>query len=283
LAATVVTASGDVVRASADENADLFWGLRGGGGNFGIATEFVYRLHPFNPTVYGGNLFYDVDKDFLEFYAELHETMPDEANIEPQLRPGEDGKAIADVGVTWCGDHAAGEKALAPMLAYPGLIRGELGLLSYHDIQTGADGFLGHGKQYYLKSSFLRELTPEVIEIIVEFANRGAVNSWFQHLGGATSRVAPDATAYAHRDVAFNFGIMYIGDDPAQNETKIAAVREFYKAMEPHMAGFYTNLNEDDEKKTWGNYGENYPRLVEIKNKYDPTNLFRLNANIQPG
>ena len=283
LAATVVTASGDVVRASADENADLFWGLRGGGGNFGIATEFVYRLHPFNPTVYGGNLFYDVDKDFLEFYAELHETMPDEANIEPQLRPGEDGKAIADVGVTWCGDHAAGEKALAPMLAYPGLIRGELGLLSYHDIQTGADGFLGHGKQYYLKSSFLRELTPEVIEIIVEFANRGAVNSWFQHLGGATSRVAPDATAYAHRDVAFNFGIMYIGDDPAENETKIAAVREFYKAMEPHMAGFYTNLNEDDEKKTWGNYGENYPRLVEIKNKYDPTNLFRLNANIQPG
>lgn len=283
LAATVVTASGDVVRASADENADLFWGLRGGGGNFGIATEFVYRLHPFNPTVYGGNLFYDVDKDFLEFYAELHETMPDEANIEPQLRPGEDGKAIADVGVTWCGDHAAGEKALAPMLASPGLIRGELGLLSYHDIQTGADGFLGHGKQYYLKSSFLRELTPEVIEIIVEFANRGAVNSWFQHLGGATSRVAPDATAYAHRDVAFNFGIMYIGDDPAENETKIAAVREFYKAMEPHMAGFYTNLNEDDEKKTWGNYGENYPRLVEIKNKYDPTNLFRLNANIQPG
>jgi FAD/FMN-containing dehydrogenase len=283
LAATIVTANGDIVRASADENADLFWGIRGGGGNFGIATEFVYRLHPFNPTVYGGNLFYDVDKDFLEFYAELHETMPDEANIEPQLSLGEDGKAIADVGVTWCGDHAAGEKALAPMLAYPGLIRGELGLRSYHDIQTGADGFLGHGKQYYLKSSFLKELTPEVIEIIVEFANRGAVNSWFQHLGGATSRVAPDATAYAHRDVAFNFGIMYIGEDPAKNETKIAAVREYYKAMEPHMAGFYTNLNEDDEKKTWGNYGENYPRLVEIKNKYDPTNLLRLNANIQPG
>ena len=283
LAATVVTASGDIVRASADENADLFWAIRGGGGNFGVATEFVYRLHPFDPTVYGGNLMYDVDKDFLEFYAELHETLPDEANIEPQLRPGEDGKVIADVGVTWCGDHAAGEKALAPMLAYSGLISGELGPRSYHDIQTGADSFLGHGKQYYLKSSFLRELTPEVIEIIVEFANRGAVNSWFQHLGGATSRVAPDATAYVHRDVAFNFGIMYIGDDPAKNESKIAAVREYYKAMEPHMAGFYTNLNEDSEQKTWGNYGPNYPRLVELKNKYDPMNLFRLNANIKPG
>jgi FAD/FMN-containing dehydrogenase len=282
LAATVVTASGDVVRASADENPDLFWGLRGGGGNFGIATEFVYRLHPFNPTVYGGTLIYRFDRDFLDFYAELHETLPDEANIEPSFVPGEDGKTIALVEVVWCGDHAAGEKNLAPMLANPGLVSGELAPFPYHDIQTAADGALGHGKQYYLKSSFLKELTPEAADVIIEFANRGAVGSWFQHLGGATSRIAADATAYAHRDVAFNFGIMYFGEDPAQNETKIAAVREYYKAMEPHMAGFYTNLNDDDEKKTWGNYGENYPRLVKLKNRYDPTNLFRLNANIRP-
>ena len=282
LAATVVTASGDVVRANAEENAELFWGLRGGGGNFGIATKFEYRLHPFNPIVYGGNLIYKFDKDFLKFYAELHETLPDEANIEPQFVPGEDGKTVASVGVTWCGDHAAGEKTLAPMLAFPGLIGGELAPFAYHDIQTSADGLLGHGKQYYLKSSFLKELAPEVIDIIVEFATRGAVGSWFQHLGGATSRVASDTTAYAHRNVAFNFGIMYFGEDPSQNEEKIAAVREYYAAMEPHFSGFYTNLNEDDEKKTWGNYGENYPRLVELKNKYDPMNLFRLNANIKP-
>lgn len=283
LAATVVTANGDVVRASKDENADLFWGLRGGGGNFGIATEFVYRLHPFNPIVYGGTLIYKFDKDFLDFYAELHATIPDEANIEPNFVPGEDGKTIAMVEVVWCGDHAAGEKALAPMLAHPGLVSGELAPFPYHDIQTAVDGLLGHGKQYYLKSSLLNELTPEAIEVIVEFAGRGAVGSWFQHLGGATSRVASDATAYSHRGAALNFGIMYFGEDPAQNDTKIAAVREYYKAMEPHMAGFYTNLNDDDEKKTWGNYGENYPRLVELKNKYDPANLFRLNANIKPG
>jgi FAD/FMN-containing dehydrogenase len=282
LAATVVTANGDVVRASEDENADLFWGLRGGGGNFGIATEFVYRLHPFNPIVYGGTLIYKFDKDFLDFYAELHATIPDEANIEPNFVPGEDGKTIAMVEVVWSGDHAAGEKALAPMLAHPGLVSGELEPFPYHDIQTGVDGLLGHGKQYYLKSSFLKELTPEAIEVIVEFASRGAVGSWFQHLGGATSRVAANATAYSHRDAALNFGIMYFGEDPSQNDTKIAAVREYYKAMEPHMAGFYTNLNDDDEKKTWGNYGENYPRLVELKNKYDPANLFRLNANIKP-
>jgi FAD/FMN-containing dehydrogenase len=282
LAATVVTASGEVVRASEDENADLFWGLRGGGGNFGVVTEFVFRLHPFNPMPYAGSLIYDVDKDFLEFYAELHETMPDEANIEPNLAPGEDGKMIAVVGVTWCGDHAAGEKALAPMLEFPGLKGGELGPRSYHDIQTSADGFLGHGRQYYLKSGMLNELTPEIIEIMVDFVNRGNTVSFFQHLGGATSRVASDATAYAHRDVAFNFGMMYFGDDPAQNEAGIAAVREYYKAMEPHLAGFYTNLNDDTEQKIWGNYGPNYPRLVKLKNQYDPGNLFRLNANIKP-
>jgi len=284
LAATVVTASGDVVRASAEENADLFWGLRGGGGNFGVATEFVYRLHPFNPMVYGGSLTYAVDKDFLEFYAELHETLPDEANIEPQLAPGagENGETLAIVGVTWCGDHAEGEKALAPMLAFPGLMSGELAPFAYHDVQTGADGYLGPGKQYYLKSGFLNELTPEVIDIIVDYANRGTVNSWFQHMGGATARIAPNSTAYVHRSAAFNFGVMYIGEDPAQNEDKIAAVREYYYEMQPHMSGFYTNLNEDDERNTWGNYGENYPRLVEVKNKYDPANLFRLNANIKP-
>lgn len=285
LAATVVTAAGDVVRASETENADLFWGLRGGGGNFGIATEFIYRLHPFNPMVYGGDLIYAVSKDFLEFYAELHDTLPNEANIEPQLVPGigENGATLAVVGVTWCGDHTAGEKALAPMLAFPGFLGGELAPFPYHDVQTSADAFLGHGKQYYLKSGFLNELSPGAIDVIVEYANRGAVNSWFQHMGGVTATIARDATAFTHREAAFNFGVMYVGEDPAQNESKIAAVREFYNELEPYMAGFYTNLNEESEQKTWGNYGANYPRLAELKKKYDPSNLFRLNANIKPG
>jgi len=284
LGATIVTASGDVVRASEDENSDLFWGLRGGGGNFGIATEFNYRLHPFNPMVYGGSLIYAVDRDFFEFYAELHETMPIEANIEPQMVPGagENGETLAVVGVTWCGDHAAGEKALAPMLKFPGFKGGSLAPFAYHDVQTGSDGLLGHGKQYYLKSGFLNELTPAAIDVIVEYANRGAVMSWFQHMGGVTATVAPDATAFTHRRAAFNFGVMYVGEDPAENDVKIAAVREYFKEMEPHMAGYYNNLNEESEQKTWGNYGANYPRLVTLKDKYDPDNLFRLNANIRP-
>ena len=282
LAATVVTAGGEVLEARADHNADLFWGLRGGGGNFGVATEFVYRLHPFDPIVYGGTLIYEFGKDFLDFYAELHDSVPEEANIEPNFFPGEDGRTIAAVEVVWCGDHAAGERVLAPMLAHPSLLDGRLAPFPYRDIQTGADEFLGHGRQYYLKSSFLKELSPEAIDVIVDYGGRDGMISWFQHLGGAPSRVASDATAFAHRDVALNFGIMYIGDDPAQNEAGIARVREFYAEMEPYMAGFYTNLNEDDERKTWGNYGENYPRLAALKKQYDPTNLFRLNANIRP-
>jgi FAD/FMN-containing dehydrogenase len=283
LAATVVTANGDVVGASEDENADLFWGLRGGGGNFGIATEFVYRLHPFNPMVYGGDLFYELTPEFFEFYAELHETLPDEASLEPQLIKDDDGIPVVLVEVVWCGDHAEGEKVLAPLLTFPGFKHGELAPFPYRYIQTRFDGATAHGVHVYLKSSFLKELTPEVIEIIVDYASRDSLaGSWFQHMGGATARVAPDATAFVHRDVAFNFGIMYGAPDGTQDDAGKAAVREYYKAMEPHFAGFYTNLNEDDEKKTWGNYGENYPHLVEVKNKYDPTNLFRLNANIRP-
>jgi len=282
LGATIVTASGDVVRASADENPDLFWGLRGGGGNFGIAVEFIYRLHPFDPIVYGGTLYYKADRDFLDFFAGFSETAPDEANIEPGFQPDEDGNIVAAVEVTWCGGHATGEKALAPLLTYPGLIRGELAPFPYRNIQTSADTFLGHGRQYYLKSGLLAALTTEVIDVIAEYAHAGLAGSWFQHLGGATSRVSPDATAYFHRNAAFNFGVMYVGDDPANNAAGIASVREFYKAVEPYMIGFYTNLNEESERKTWGNYGSNYTRLVDLKNQYDPTNLFHLNANIEP-
>jgi hypothetical protein len=282
LSATVVTASGRVVQASEEQNADLLWGLRGGGGNFGVVTEFVLRLHPFNPMVYGGDLIFAVDKASLELYAEMLDTLPDEANIEPFFVPGEDGRMIDAIGVTWSGDHKAGEKALAPMLKHPSLIAGELGPKSYQVIQTQWDAATAPGAQNYLKSGFFDELTPDIIEIIVDFVNRGETGSWFQHLGGATARVAPDATAFAHRKVAVNFGIGYTSNDPAQNEAGIAAVREFYTALEPYMSGFYSNLHQDTAQRISGNYGPNYPRLVELKNKYDPANLFRLNANVKP-
>lgn len=283
LAATVVTASGDIVRASADENPDLLWGLRGGGGNFGVVTEYVFQLHPFNPTVYGGDLVFPVDADTLALYAEILESAPWEANIEPFFVPGEDGGMINVLGVTWSGDHAAGEKALAPLANHPALLAGELGPKSYMEIQTQWDGATAHGMQNYLKSGYFDALTPEAIEIIVDFVNRGETSCWFQHLGGKTATIAADATAFPRRNMVANFGIGYTSADPSLNEAGIAAVREFYHALEPHFAGFYTNLHQEDtSQEVSSNYGPNYARLVELKNKYDPTNLFRLNANVKP-
>lgn len=285
LAAKVVTASGEMLTASADENPDLYWAIRGGGGNFGVATEFVYRVHPFNPTTYGGMLTYDFDqaKDVLNFYAEFSENLPDEASVEPQFFLGENGERIIAVVVCYTGDHDTGHKVMAPLREFGKPVAGELGPTSYHEMQISADGEMAHGRQYYLKSGFLRELTREAIDAMVDnYEGEHLPGIFFQHLGGASSRVAPNATAFIHRSVHSNFGIVAVWDDDALADKSIAAVRRYYAAVQPHMAGFYTNLNEDTEKKTWGNYGANYPRLVEIKNKYDPTNLFRLNANIRP-
>jgi len=283
LAATVVTASGEILRASDAENPDLHWAIRGGGGNFGVATEFVYKLHPFNPTIYGGNVLFDLTADFLIGFGELAAELPNEASIEPNMHVDENGNRLVGVQVVYAGDHAEGEKVMAPLmkLAKPRSV--ELGAMQYSVFQTGADVALGAGRQYYLKSGLVTEISAGLAEVIVDHMNRDdPVGSWFQHLGGMPSTVAPDAMAYSHRNAALNLGIMFASDDPTLMEGKIAKARAFYKDASPYIIGFYTNLNEESEKKTQGNYGDNYPRLVEAKNQYDPGNLFRLNSNIKP-
>jgi FAD/FMN-containing dehydrogenase len=283
IAANMVTANGAVLRASDDENQDLYWAIRGGGGNFGVATEFVYKLHPFNPTIYGGTVLFDLSTDFLIGYGELAAALPNEASIEPNLHVDPDGNRMVMIEVVYAGDHATGEQVMAPLLKLGKPRAVELGAMEYRSFQTGADDLLGHGKQYYLKSGLVTELSPDLAEIIVDHMNRDTpVGSWFQHLGGMPTTVAADAMAYSHRNAALNLGIMFFSEDPSVMDVQIAKAREFYKDAAPYMVGFYTNLNEESEKKTWGNYGANYPRLVAAKDKYDPDNLFHLNANIKP-
>ncbi len=285
LAATIVTANGDILHASDDENPDLFWAIRGGGGNFGVVTEFLYRLHPFNPTVYGGLLSYSFDqaRDLLHLYAEMRDQLPEEANVEPGWAVGEDGNSVITLEICYAGDGGAGEKALAPILAFGKRLDGDYGPISYAALQTNVDGILSHGQLYYLKSGFLGELSEAAIDAMIgNFEGDDLPFIFFQHLGGATSRVSPTATAYSHRAANYNFGIVSSWQDESLSDRRIESLRRYYDAVSPYMGGFYTNLNEESESNTWGNYGENYPRLSKLKAKYDPTNLFRLNANIRP-
>ena len=286
LAADLVTADGQLHHVSADENPDLIWAIRGGGGNFGVATSFTYQLHPFEPQIYGGNIVYPIDqaKDVLTFYAEFSNSLPHEANVEPVLFVTPEGVPLITVEAFYAGDHKAAELLFAPLRANGRPVADDIGPLSYSTMQTKYDGAMAHGQQNYLKSGFFMELTPDVIDAIVENFDAEHISmSWFQHMGDRTSQVAPDATAFAHRNVHSNFGIQGFWKDEAESEARIAAIRQYYAAVEPHMNGFYTNLHEDTETKTWGNYGGNYDRLVRIKTAVDPANLFRLNSNIRPG
>jgi FAD/FMN-containing dehydrogenase len=285
LAAELVTADGRILEVNVEQHPDLFWAIRGGGGNFGVVTRFDYRLHPFDPTVLGGDITYPFAqaKDLLTFFADYSSDLPDEANVEPYAIVGEDGDRLIGVAVTYAGNHRQGEKILSPLRAFGQPLEDRIGPLSYQQQQTRADGYYAHGTLNYLKSGFLSELTPAAIDAIVDsFEGDWLPDIWFQHLGGAVARIEPAGTAYFHRKAHSNLGISAAWKDPAQSEQRIGAIRRIYAAIEPHMQGFYTNLHEDSERRTWGNYVENYPRLVAVKNRYDPGNLFRLNANVRP-
>jgi FAD/FMN-containing dehydrogenase len=285
LAAELVTADGRIRRLNRDEDADLFWAIRGGGGNFGVVTQFEFKLHPFDTTVLGGGIYYPFTqaRDLLTFFAEYSADLPDEVNVEPTGFMTEEGQRIVSVSVTYAGDPREGERVLAPLRAFGRPLEDTIGLSSYAEMQTRADEYYAHGTLNYLKSGYFSEPGSAAIAAIVEsYEGDMLPDLWFQHLGGATSRVDSLATAYFHRDAHSNFGISGVWRDPSESEKRIDAIRRIHAAIEPHMTGFYTNLNEDSERRTWGNYGPNYRRLAQIKFRYDPGNLFRLNANIQP-
>jgi len=285
LAATLVTADGQVRQVSANELPDLFWAIRGGGGNFGVVTEFQYRIHPFPANPLAGNLEYSFDqaKDVLNFLADFYQTLPDECSLEPGFSVSDKGERSIYVTVCYAGDPALGEKVIAPLRAFGKPYSDQVAPMSYLALQTSADGYYAPGRLAYLKSGFIKQLTASAIDAMVDnYEGEFLPDIWVEHLGGAVARVAPTATAFAHRDAIINLGVDAVWDDPAESEQRIAKVRAYYEAVAPFMSGFYINLNEDTRRKTWTNFGVNYSRLVEVKNHYDPRNLFQLNSNIQP-
>jgi len=297
LAAEVVTADGRVVTADERENADLFWALRGGGGNFGVVTRFTYRLHPVETTL-GGPMFFDISdapavfayfRDFIreaprEYggYPAFHQAPP-----LPFIPEGRVGEPMAAVVSCWTGSPAEGERVLDGFRQVARPVGEHVGPMPYPALNSMFDPLLPPGLQNYWKAAFATDLTDEAIAAHVEHGARVPSASSGMHLypiNGAAHDVPSDATAFGHRDATYAANIAGFWPDPADNEANTRWVRDYYAAVAPYsLAGGYTNFaSADDASKVAENYGANYARLREVKRAWDPGNLFRLNQNIAP-
>jgi FAD/FMN-containing dehydrogenase len=297
ISAEVVTADGRIVTASEGDNEDLFWALRGGGGNFGVVTSFEYRLHPVRE-VYGGPMLYELSDaaTVLRFYRDFIKDAPEELGGFPawQIAPPlpfipEDrhGDPFLLFVACWAGPIEEGEAALKPFREVAPVVAEHVGPMPYPALNSAFDDLVPDGLQHYWKANFVKELTDEAIEAHLEHGPKvPAVNSTVHiyPINGACHRVAADATAFAYRDATFATVIAGMWPDPAQNEDNIAWVRDFYEATAPHSeeGGYINFMAGDDQDRIRANYRGNYDRLVDVKRKYDPDNLFHLNQNISP-
>jgi len=281
--ARLVTADGQVRNVSADEDADLFWAIRGGGGNFGVATEFEYQLHPFDRNVLSGSIVWPIDqaRDVLEFYAEWSEGLSDELYVGPTIGTLPEVNRVIMMDVVYNGDPATGEKEIEALrkIGKP-LVDGVI-VQDHMVMQTGLDTLLGHGVRSYAKNGMVKQWSQELVDAMIEnddprifIANHVA--------GGAVKRVGELDTAFPHRNAEIMIVVVAGWMDAAQDDGLIAACRDYYRAIEPHLGGYYGNI-DFDHTAAKGNYGPAYERLSQIKGQYDPGNLFRLNSNIEPG
>ena len=293
LSVDIVTADGKLRTASLTENADLFWGLRGGGGNFGVVTSFEYQLHPVGPVV-GGFVFYPfaVAGEVLRRYRELTHNAPDELAADAVLLTLPDGTKVAGIAACFCGSVADGERLLQPLKTFQTPLVDQLGPTSYTAVQTMLDASYPAGIQHYWKSSFLQDISDKAIDTMI--AHCTTLASPMCHglleyqLGGAVGRVDRDATAFAARDAQHAFVSLGVCAEPAEAKRCAQWARGFWEAMQPFSTGGvyvnYLGLEVDEgAERVKAAYGpDKYARLQALKNKYDPTNLFRLNQNIRP-
>ena len=297
LSAEVVTADGRVLTASERENEDLFWAIRGGGGNFGVVTSFEFQVHPVGE-IYGGPMLFEVDDaaTVLSFYRDFIPDAPEQLGGFPawQIAPPlpfipEDrhGEPFLIFISCWAGPIEDGEAALKPMRDVAPVVAEHVGPMPYPALNSAFDELVGPGLQHYWKANFVKELTDEAIEAHLEHGPKvPAVNSTVHiyPINGACHRVAPDETAFAYRDANFATVIAGMWPDPADNESNIAWVRDYYEATAPlsEEGGYVNFMAGDDQDRVSANYRQNYDRLVDVKRKYDPDNLFHLNQNIRP-
>ena len=297
VSADVVTADGKFRIASEKDNQDLFWAIRGGGGNFGVVTSFEFRLHPVKD-IYGGPMFFELKHagDILRFFREYIKDAPEEMGAFPafQIAPPlpfipekRHGETLALMVACWAGPLDKGEKALKPFHDVAPLVAEMVGPMPYPALNSAFDALYPHGLQHYWKANFVKELTDEAIAAHVQHGSKVPALTSTMHIypiNGACHRVASDATAFGHRDANFATVIAGMWPDPADNKANIKWVRDYYDATSPfsEQGGYINFAAEDDQGRAPANFGKNYNRLVEVKRKYDPENTFRINQNIKP-
>ena len=289
IGADVVLATGGLVHASADENSDLFWALRGGGGNFGVVTSFEYKLHPLGPMIVGGLVIHPFDRaaDVLKFYRELLRKAPDELTVAAVLMTGPDGQKACAMATAYAGPVDEGMKEVQQLKRFGTPIMDVIGPIPYIGQQSLLDQAMPPNLLNYWKADFIPEMSDKAIATAIDAYSRvpSPLSSiLFFPIHGAATRVAPDATAYPHRS-GIHMGIYSLWNDTSQNAPNVAWVRETWTACQAFArGGVYVNeLGEDDgDDRVRQAYVGNYTRLAEIKAKYDPDNLFRMNANIKP-
>jgi FAD/FMN-containing dehydrogenase len=298
IAAQVVLADGSIVTASADEHPDLFWALRGGGGNFGVVTEFTFSLHPVPENIYGGLILFEREAaaDLFGYFDRFIDDAPREYGgfpawhlapplpFIPENRVGEPFPVLVSC---WTGDHEQGAKVIQAFREVGPVMAEHIGPLPYAGLNAMFDPLLPRGLQHYWKAVFAGDMTEEAIAVHTEFGQRmPAVNSAMHiyPVNGATHDVAADATAWGHRGAKYAVNIAGMWPDPADNDRGIRWVKDYYAALAPHcLAGGYVNFaSGDDQARVRDNFGTAYTRLAQVKHIYDPANLFHINQNITP-
>ena len=297
VSADVVTADGKFRVASEKENEDLFWAIRGGGGNFGVVTSFEFRLHPVKD-LYGGPIFYELKymRDILTWWRDYIKTAPPEIGGFPayQIAPPlpfipeqRHGDPFALVVAAWVGPMDEGEKALKPFHDVAPVVAEMVGPMPYPALNGAFDALYPSGLRHYWKANFVKELTDDAIEAHVEHGPKVPVMTTTMHIypiNGAVHEVASDDTAFAYRDANFATVIAGMWPEASQDAASTRWVRDYYDATAPHSepGGYINFMAEDDQGRIKANYKGNYQRLVDTKRKYDPDNVFHVNQNIKP-
>jgi hypothetical protein len=288
LSCEVVTAEGVIVTADAEKNADLFWGLRGGGGNFGIVTSFLFQAHPVS-TVLGGVIVHARDQAaaVFRYYRDFMASAPEELTAYAGLISTPEGMPAVAVMACYCGDLAEGERVLKPLRSFGSPLLDAIQPMPFPIMQMLADEANPDNIRNYWKSTFLNELGDETIDLIVEHGNRAEsplTQVLIQLFNGQAGRVSNADTAFAQRQAGYNVGIEAKWINPAESEKHTAWARAFSEALKPHSSNAYllNFLGDEDPDLIRGAFGSNHARLVELKTKYDPTNFFSLNQNVEP-